>query len=1180
MNALEQALREHGEYIRLEESLKKNKNASLGVSGCKDSDKINIINALSSGYKYTVIVTNDAKKAREMYEDFAIYNKNVILYPAKDFLFLNAEIHGNYIISERLNVIKNIIENNDSIIITTIDGLMDKLIPVEIIEENVIMISSQDSLDLEEVKSKLVNMAYERVSQVQGPGQFAMRGEILDIFPVTEESPVRIDLWGDEIDSIKYFDVESQRSIENIEDITIYPACEYIMDRDTMLKGIEKIKADEKKVESAFRKKMEIESGHRISVIIKEFLEMLRINPAGASVDSYINYFYDDLSTLEDYLNNSNTLYVLDEPVKLKEKSTAVFKEFKESMVSRLEKGYILPGQTKVLNDYKAVIDMMKGMPKVSFFSINNKAKELAITETFQIDSRSVVSYNNSLEILAKDLKSYRKKNYRVLILASSTTRAKRFADGLWDYGIEAIFSDNKDRVLKPREVIVMSGNVRQGYEYPLVNFVVITQTDIFGKERHKKKKHKSRFQGRHVQDFNELSVGDYVVHENHGLGVYRGVEKIEVDGVFKDYIKIEYAGNSNLYILATQLDMLQKYAGADTEKVPKINKLGSQEWYKTKYKVKGAVKDIAKELVELYSARQNRQGFAYSKDTVWQKEFEETFPYEETSDQLKAIEETKLDMESHKIMDRLICGDVGYGKTEIAIRAAFKAVQDGKQVAFLVPTTILAKQHYNTFVQRMKNYPVRIDMLSRFRTSKEVDETIKGLKSGEVDIVIGTHKILNKSIKYKDLGLLIVDEEQRFGVTHKEKLKEIKQNVDVLTLTATPIPRTLHMSLAGIRDMSVLEEAPVDRVPIQTYVMEYDKEIIREAINRELARGGQVYYVYNRVNNIQDVAMNLQSLLGDANVVYAHGRMPKGELEQIMFDFVQGDIDVLVSTTIIETGLDISNVNTIIIHDADRFGLSQLYQLRGRVGRSGRTAYAFMLYKRDKILKEEAEKRLKAIREFTELGSGFKISMRDLEIRGAGNVLGAQQHGHMAAVGYDLYCKLLNEAVMTLKGEEVLDEFETKIDLDIDAYIPSSYIKNEMQKLNVYKRIASIESEEDYYDMQDELMDRFGEMPKNVMNLLSIAYVKAMAHKAWVTEITNVKASRDTNWKNVIKIEMYPQAKIKVEEIPKLIESYKGKLKFIQESKPYFMVETGTKELNMDEYKEVILEFLKQVSL
>ena len=1179
MNALEQALREHGEYIRLEESLKKNKNASLGVSGCKDSDKINIINALSSGYKYTAIVTNDAKKAREMYEDFAIYNKNVILYPAKDFLFLNAEIHGNYIISERLNVIKNIIENNDSIIITTIDGLMDKLIPVEIIEENVIMISSQDSLDLEEVKSKLVNMAYERVSQVQGPGQFAMRGEILDIFPVTEESPVRIDLWGDEIDSIKYFDVESQRSIENIEDITIYPACEYIMDRDTMLKGIEKIKADEKKVESAFRKKMEIESGHRISVIIKEFLEMLRINPAGASVDSYINYFYDDLSTLEDYLNNSNTLYVLDEPVKLKEKSTAVFKEFKESMVSRLEKGYILPGQTKVLNDYKAVIDMMKGMPKVSFFSINNKAKELAITETFQIDSRSVVSYNNSLEILAKDLKSYRKKNYRVLILASSTTRAKRFADGLWDYGIEAIFSDNKDRVLKPREVIVMSGNVRQGYEYPLVNFVVITQTDIFGKERHRKKKHKSRFQGRHVQDFNELSVGDYVVHENHGLGVYRGVEKIEVDGVFKDYIKIEYAGNSNLYILATQLDMLQKYAGADTEKVPKINKLGSQEWYKTKYKVKGAVKDIAKELVELYSARQNRQGFAYSKDTVWQKEFEETFPYEETSDQLKAIEETKLDMESHKIMDRLICGDVGYGKTEIAIRAAFKAVQDGKQVAFLVPTTILAKQHYNTFVQRMKNYPVRIDMLSRFRTSKEVDETIKGLKSGEVDIVIGTHKILNKSIKYKDLGLLIVDEEQRFGVTHKEKLKEIKQNVDVLTLTATPIPRTLHMSLAGIRDMSVLEEAPVDRVPIQTYVMEYDKEIIREAINRELARGGQVYYVYNRVNNIQDVAMNLQSLLGDANVVYAHGRMPKGELEQIMFDFVQGDIDVLVSTTIIETGLDISNVNTIIIHDADRFGLSQLYQLRGRVGRSGRTAYAFMLYKRDKILKEEAEKRLKAIREFTELGSGFKISMRDLEIRGAGNVLGAQQHGHMAAVGYDLYCKLLNEAVMTLKGEEVLDEFETKIDLDVDAYISSSYIKNEMQKLNVYKRIASIESEEDYYDMQDELMDRFGEMPKNVMNLLSIAYVKAMAHKAWVTEITNVKASRDTNWKNVIKIEMYPQAKIKVEEIPKLIESYKGKLKFIQESKPYFMVETGTKELNMDEYKEVILEFLKQVS-
>ena len=633
-----------------------------------------------------------------------------------------------------------------------------------------------------------------------------------------------------------------------------------------------------------------------------------------------------------------------------------------------------------------------------------------------------------------------------------------------------------------------------------MLKFMVISETDIFGRKKRKKKRHKT-YSGQKIQDFSELKVGDYVVHENHGLGIYEGIEKIQVDKVTKDYMKISYAGGGALYILATQLDLIQKYAGSDAKK-PKLNKLGTSQWTKTKSQVKHAVKLVAKDLVELYAARQEADGYMYEPDTVWQKEFEEMFPFEETEDQLQAIEDTKRDMESHKIMDRLVCGDVGYGKTEIAIRAAFKAVQEGKQVVYLVPTTILAQQHYNTFVQRMKDFPVRVDLLCRFKTSAEQKKTVEDLKKGLVDVVIGTHRVLSKDVEYKDLGLLIIDEEQRFGVAHKEKIKKLKENVDVLTLTATPIPRTLHMSLIGIRDMSVLEEAPIDRMPIQTYVMEYNEEMVREAIERELSRDGQVYYVYNRVSDIADVAGRVQQLVPDAVVSYAHGQMNERQLENIMCDFINGDIDVLVSTTIIETGLDISNANTMIIHDADRMGLSQLYQLRGRVGRSNRMAYAFLLYRKDKLLKEVAEKRLAAIREFTDLGSGIKIAMRDLEIRGAGNLLGAEQHGHMEAVGYDLYCKMLGEAVRQEKGELDEDIFTTTMDLNLDAYIPDSYIPNEYQKLDIYKRIAGIENEEEMDDMLEELIDRFGDIPRKVQQLLNIAGLKALAHSAYVTSV------------------------------------------------------------------------------
>ena len=710
-------------------------------------------------------------------------------------------------------------------------------------------------------------------------------------------------------------------------------------------------------------------------------------------------------------------------------------------------------------------------------------------------------------------------------------------------------------------------GKIKKGYEYPMLKFVVISESDIFGGEK-KKKKRKRIYEGEKIASFTDLNIGDYVVHESHGLGIYRGIEKIEVDKTEKDYIKIEYAGGGNLYILATQLEQIQKYAGAGAKK-PKLNKLGGQEWNKTKSRVRGAVKEIAEDLVKLYAVRQNEQGFAFGPDTVWQKEFEEMFPFEETEDQDLAIAATKADMESTKIMDRLICGDVGYGKTEIAIRAAFKAVQDGKQVAFLVPTTILAQQHYNNFVQRMKDFPVNIDLLCRFRSSAEQKKTIEKLKKGQVDIIVGTHRLLSKDVVYKDLGLLIIDEEQRFGVAHKEKIKQLKTNIDVLTLTATPIPRTLHMSLIGIRDMSVLEEPPMDRVPIQTYVMEYNEELVREAISRELARGGQAYFVYNRVREIADVATKIAELVPEANVAYAHGQMKETELENIMYRFINGEIDVLVSTTIIETGLDISNVNTMIIHDADNMGLSQLYQLRGRVGRSNRTAYAFLMYKRDKMLKEVAEKRLAAIKEYTELGSGFKIAMRDLEIRGAGSLLGERQHGHMEAVGYDLYCKMLNEAVKEAKGIAVEESFDTSIDIVIDAYIPMGYIPNELQKLDIYKRIADIETQEETEEMTEELIDRFGDPPKSVENLLYIAKIKSMAHRLYFTEVAQKGES--------VRFTLYEKARIDVTKIPELVAAYGQKVTFTADPKnPYFTyhLKKNSRDKNMD-IKSVVEQFL-----
>ena len=1147
------------------------------ISGCIDTQKIHLVHAAVNDYRFRLIITGDEAKAREMQEDSRFFDKSSIYYPAKDFIFYSADVHGNQLAGERLRCIQKIIAAQDNktniTVITTIDGCVDMLMPLQRYRDNIIHFKNSDIIDTEKLISKLVGIGYTRVPMIDGQGQFAVRGGIIDIFSYTDETPVRIELWDDEIDSIRFFDVESQRSVEKIQTYDVFPATEWILSEDEIDAGFEKVKDEVEKQlvtlgnDKKKKTQQEMDACNRLRHAYADF-ERTR------DYSKFILSFTDEIEGFTDYFPKDETVFVLDEPDRIMERMELISYEYEESMKNRLEGGYVVASQTKLMRPIAEVYKNMQSSRLMLLSSLDYKPKMLKPADYLRIDARSISSYNNSFEYLADDINKYKRTGYRVVLVCNSRTRAARIVADLEELGTQSYFSEDYDKEIMPGTVMVTYGNIHRGFEYPLIGFVIITENDIFTSRT--RKKQKKKYEGRSIAGFNELNVGDYVVHEMHGLGVYKGIEKITVEGVEKDYIKIEYAGNSNLYVLATQLDRLQKYAASDTEKKPKLNKLGSVEWNKTKAKVHGAVEEIAKDLVELYSIRQNQKGYAFGPDTVWQKEFEEMFPYEETDDQLNAIADTKADMESTRIMDRLICGDVGYGKTEVAIRAAFKAVQEGKQVAYLVPTTILAQQHFNTFEQRMKNFPLKVAQLSSFRTNKEIKETLADLKKGFVDVVIGTHRLLSKDVEFKDLGLLIIDEEQRFGVAHKEKIKKLKNNIDVLTLSATPIPRTLHMSLVGIRDMSVLEEPPVDRVPIQTFVTEHNDEMIREAINRELARGGQVYYVYNRVRSIDEAAAHIQELVPQANVAFAHGQMEKRELEKIMVDFINGDIDVLISTTIIETGMDISNVNTMIIEDADKFGLSQLYQLRGRVGRSNRTAYAFLLYRGDRMLTEVAEKRLSAIREFSDFGSGFKIAMKDLEIRGAGNVLGKSQHGHMAAVGYDLYCKMLNEAVNDLKGIKNEYSFETNVDLSVDAYIPSTYIKSEYQKLDIYKRIAAIESEEELSDMKDELVDRYGSLSTPAVNLLNIALIKSMAHKIGIMEMKGtIEDGPSGCYKTVMKV--YPKAEINTEAIPDFIDSFGGAMKLVSGSQPQFIWRVTKKKYNnAGEYLTGIKEMLK----
>ncbi len=1121
-------LNENREYKRISRAVAEGCNTVL-ATGVAEGQKAHLIYGLAQDKKVPqLIITGSELKAKELAQDLGCFLKNrVCLYPSKDIIFYSADVKSGDIVKNRFEVIARLLNGEALTVVLSVEALFDRLVMPDIFKNYILKLKVGDTVNLQEFEKKLVFMGYERCDMVEGQGQFAVRGGIMDLFSTVSDNPVRIEFWGDEIDSIRILDTVSQRSIENTDSVRVYPMRELVYGQEDINHAIDCLNRELKGYKRA---------SDRIKGIVAEAVERLREQQSFSGVDKYIQYFYDECATLIDYMPSDSIVFI-DEPSRVREHSDFVLNEFTQSIENRIDTGYMLPSQLKMVYTYQDILSRLDKRQKVLMTSLIQTIRDFTPKELIDFKVKGSQVFKNNIDSLTEDLKYMCSAGYRVLFLAGGRARCERLEGELRQRDISAVYKEDINGFVPERGVVyLVKGSLLHGFEYYEDKTAIITDTELQGEEK-KQRKRKKKNDATAINNFAELKIGDYVVHENYGICVFRGVEQILSDGVNKDYIKLGFQGDDVLYVAINQLDILQKYIGGDSAK-PKLSKMGGTSWARAKTKARQAAMILAQDLVDLYAQRQSARGHIYSQDTVWQREFEEAFPYEETEDQLNAIADVKADMEQGKIMDRLICGDVGFGKTEVALRAAFKAVQEGFQVAYLVPTTILARQHYQTFASRMEEYPVKVDMLSRFRTPKQQKETIKSLEAGMVDVVIGTHRLLSKDIRFRNLGLVIVDEEQRFGVAHKEKMKELKKDVNVLTLTATPIPRTLHMSLTGIRDMSVLEEPPSDRLPIQTYVMEYNPEFVKDAIHRELARGGQVYYLHNRVMNIVEAANKLQQLVPEANVAYAHGQMSEKELESVMMDFMDKEIDVLVCTTIIETGLDIPNVNTIIISDADRMGLSQLYQLRGRVGRSTRTGFAYLMYQRDKVLSEVSQKRLKTIKEFTEFGSGFRIAMRDLEIRGAGNLLGAEQHGHMDSVGYELYCKLLDEAVRELRGEKVTESFETLMELTVNAFIPSDYIEIEEHKLDMYKKISAIASKEDYYNVQDELEDRYGEMPASVSNLLDIAYIKALLHSKGVTRASQKRGG-------TVVITFKSDAEVDVTALMGLIRDYDNRLLF-----------------------------------
>ncbi|HHX63053.1 MAG TPA: transcription-repair coupling factor [Epulopiscium sp.] len=1078
-------------------------NRTVCATGLIDAQKPHMMYGVASHLKKPImVVTHSENKAKQIADDlkFLCNEETVGIYPAQDVLFYGADVHSADITVERMMIKNTVLKGEKITIVTSVEALINKTMSKEALLSQTLEFQVGQILEITALQKSLVQMGYERTSLVENVGQFAIRGGIIDIYPVTAQHVYRIELWDDEIDSIRTVNPFSQRSIEKEEYVKILPMNEQLDQSEN-------------------------------NVMLLDYID-------------------------------PETLIIIDEPVKVKAKCEQVNFEFETSIKDKLESEEITPSQIISIFNWEEILLMFKKHKTFIMMNLEHTAEDYEIAYQCSFRVHENIEFYKNFDLLERDIGTWKKQKKRIILFAGIKARALRLVEELEERGIICSYSNDLTEPVIPGQVVITRGVLSKGFIYEEIGLVIISDKDLFGKEKKKRKRNK-KHKGSKIESFIELKAGDYIVHENHGIGVFNGIEKMIVDNISKDYLKIGYADSGVLYVNINQMDMVQKYIGADGKK-PKLSKLGGQEWKKVKARAKQATQELAKELIQLYAKREASKGFIYSPDSPWQKEFEDTFPYEETDDQLQAIEDVKQDMETDKVMDRLLCGDVGYGKTEVAIRAAFKAVQDSKQVVYLVPTTILAQQHYNRFVERMRNFPIKVELLSRFRTPKQIKEALASIERGSADIVIGTHRVLSKDVKFKDLGLVLVDEEQRFGVTHKERLKQLRSNVDVLTLTATPIPRTLHMSLVGIRDMSLLEDPPLERRPIQTYVMEYSPEFAKDAIKRELSRGGQVYFLYNRVESIDKVALEIQKMVPGANVAFAHGQMHERELEGIMLDFIEGEIDVLVCTTIIETGLDVANTNTIIIQDADRMGLSQLYQLRGRVGRSNRIAYAYLMYKKDRVLPEIAEKRLQAIKQFTQFGSGFKIAMRDLEIRGAGNLLGDRQHGHMDAIGYDLYSKLLKNAVIEEKGENVEEEFETSVEININAYIPPRYIEDEIQKIDIYKKISIIRNKEDYNEIQEEIEDRYGDLPQTVQNLLDVAFIKATAHDLDMTSVVVKTNDVIFNFKS--------DARLNLTDVPALIDGYKGTLKFKAGEQPYFTL------TDISKYKDNIPEYIKNV--
>lgn len=1085
------------------------------ISGCDVGIKEQLVSGLSGSsrtvflasiYEQTkrpmLIVTYNLLQAQKLYEDLVhlVNEQEVFLYPANELITAEMSIASPELKAQRMDALNYWSSHTDGIIITPISGFRKIIPPIDIWKSFQCKLVVGQEINVERQLTQFVEMGYSRTDMIASPGEFSVRGGIIDIYPLTEANPIRIELFDTEIESIRSFSLDDQRSRERLKETLIGPATEMPFQAEHFEKVIAKL---EENLAKSLKKLKDEKAKTLLAQNISYELEQLRNKQKPEQLFKYLSFAYEESNSLINYLPY-NGLVFIDEISRVHEMNDSLEKEEAEWYTSLLGEGKITHDivvshqlQNVIQKDRHPVVYLslfLRHVPNTNPQNIVN------------ISCKQMQNFHGQIHMLKGEIDRWKRGNFSILLLGADEERVRKLERVLDDYDIDSIPIKGDQSVL-PGKVQIMKGDLQTGFELPIQKIAVITEEELFNKKVKKAPRRQKLSNAERIKSYSELKIGDYVVHINHGIGKYLGIETLEINGIHKDYLHIRYMGSDKLYVPVDQIDLVQKYVASEG-KEPKIYKLGGNDWKKVKKKVESSVQDIADDLIKLYAEREATKGYAFSPDGDMQREFELSFQYQETEDQLRSIHEIKKDMERERPMDRLLCGDVGYGKTEVAIRAAFKAIADGKQVAILVPTTILAQQHHETMRERFQDYPINIGLLSRFRTKKQQAETIKGLKNGTIDVVVGTHRLLSKDIHYRDLGLLIIDEEQRFGVTHKEKIKLLKTNVDVLTLTATPIPRTLHMSMLGVRDLSIIETPPENRFPVQTYVMEYNGVLVREAIERELARNGQVYFLYNRVEDIERKAEEISMLVPDARVTYAHGKMTENELESIMLGFLAGEYDVLVSTTIIETGVDIPNVNTLIVFDADRMGLSQLYQLRGRVGRSNRVAYAYFTYRKDKVLTEVAEKRLQAIKEFTELGSGFKIAMRDLSIRGAGNLLGAQQHGFIDSVGFDLYSQMLKDAIEVRKGDLVEEEKKPaiEIDLEVDAYIPDTYISDGHQKIEMYKRFRGVTSLEEVEELQEEMLDRFGEYPDEVAYLFVISEIKAYALITGVESIKQVK--------------------------------------------------------------------------